>query len=275
MSLPTLEYPLTLDDLPPLENKWHFVGIDLAPIDSLETGIVVIDRDRTILRMEKVEHDKEIFHFIENLGPKDGLIIALDIPKSLSFTSKWRQQQIKMHPLRFLHKDQDAFAHSRFSKRASDIYQHLSNKGFLIINFFSHYAKLRYGLNIPFRSRSPQGCRAMQALIKERLKIQPLSSHLAPSSVLDAMIGAYLAWSIYTYKRQLTRYEIRAERVANNQPQSNINFKASYKQPIIQLKKPVAPEQPFKLYRDHDFRLFVDPQQLLHVPKERRYRIQF
>lgn len=183
-----------------LSNKWMFVGIDMAPIESLETGITVIDRDRRIVRMDKMNDDEQLLLFLENLSPPENLVVALDIPKSLNIPSKWRQQQIKMHPLcldeQLEHAVCEPVPTDRYAQRAKDFYDTVSAKGILIFSFFTGHAKLRYDLNIPFRHRSPQGCRALQAMMKQRLGIQDVPTNLAPSSVLDAMIGAYTAWIV-------------------------------------------------------------------------------
>lgn len=181
-----------------LTNKWMFVGIDMAPIENLETGIAVLDRDRRILRMDKLNDDDELLLFLSNLAPPENLVVALDIPKSLSIPSKWRQQQIKMHPLRLNEPSPNGYRElvptDRYAQRAKDFYDAVNQKGILVVSFFTAHAKLRYGLNIPFRHRSPQGCRAMQAMMKQRLGIKDVPTNLAPSSVLDAMIGAYTSW---------------------------------------------------------------------------------
>lgn len=250
MTLPTLDQAIALDDLPPLTDKWLFVGIDLAPNDSLETGIAVIDRDKNLVRMEKVDSDKDIFLYLSNLGPKSGLLIALDIPKNLSANSKWRQQQIRMHPLQILN-NSDETASSRFARRAYDFYQRATAEGFFVINFFSHYAKMRYGLNVPYRSRSPQGCRALQAAIKEVLKLQNITTNLAPSSVLDAMVGAYTAWSIY-----------KADQIINGATPSPVVTKRGFRQraSIFRPNKSSKPfKMPFRLFQDLDRRLYIDP----------------
>lgn len=227
-----LKHEISIKDLPALAgpvsrasltNKWLFVGIDMAPIDSLETGIAVLDRDRHIMRMDKLSENEDLLLFLDNLAPPENLVVALDIPKSLSIPSKWRQQQIKMHPLRL--QDQmpnttrEPVPTDRFAQRAKDFYEAVDSRGILIVNFFTAHAKLRYDMNIPFRSRSPQGCRAMQGMMRQQLGIHDMPANLAPSSVLDAMIGAYTAWLLCKGKEDVH----------------------------------------FKLYRDDEQRLYIDP----------------
>lgn len=180
-----------------MTNKWYFVGIDMAPIDNLETGIAALDRTRRVQRMDKLNEDEQLLLFLDNLAPPENIVVALDIPKSLSIPSKWRQQQIKMHPLRLMEEGPhipEPVPTDRYAQRAKDFYDAVSSRGILIMGFFAAHARLRYGLNIPYRTRSPQGCRALQAMLRQRLRIQDVPTNLAPSSVLDAMIGAYTAW---------------------------------------------------------------------------------
>lgn len=201
-----LKHELTIKDLSArtgresglnLANKWYFVGVDIAPIDNLETGVAVLDRNRRIVRMDKFDDDKSILRFLDNLAAPGQLAVALDIPKSLSIPSKWRQQQVKMHPLSLrepLVSEVETVPTARFAQRAKDFYEAVQSRDILIFGFFTAHARLRYDLTTPFRHRSPAGCRALQAMMRQRLGIRDVPSNLAPSSVLDAMIGAYSAW---------------------------------------------------------------------------------
>jgi hypothetical protein len=190
---------IALTELPNLGDKWHFVGIDLAPQETLETGVAVIDRNRQLVRMDKLYTDENILLFLDNLGPRQNVIIALDVPKNLNIPSKWRQEQIKMHPVRMIRRSEEDRI-GRCAQRVYDLYDQLRERGFLTVMYFNNLARLRYGLYVPFRVRTPQGCRALQAAVKTQLRVNNLPNNLAPSSVLDAMIGAYAAWSLYRGK---------------------------------------------------------------------------
>jgi hypothetical protein len=220
-----------------LGNKWLFVGIDMAPVDSLESGVAIIDRDRYMMRMEKFNENEDLLLFLDNLGSPENIIVALDIPKSLSISSKWRQQQIKMHPLR-LRSGIPAATHElvptdRFAERAKAFYQAVDERGILMFNFFTAHAKLRYDLNVPFRHRSPLGCRTLQAALRQKLGIKDVPSNLMPSSVLDALIGAYTAWMLHKGREGYH----------------------------------------FKLYRDDENRLYIDPLKRFLRPLRGRYSV--
>lgn len=217
-----------------LSNKWLFVGIDIAPNDNLETGIAVLDRNRNIVRMEKLNNNDDLLLFLKNLSRSENLVLAVDIPKSLSIASKWRQQQVKMHPLHLM--DESPYAmrepvpSDRFAPRAKEFYEAVEETGILTFGFFTAHAKLRFGLNIPFRHRSPQGCRALQSTLKQKLGIKDLPANMVPSSVLDALIAAYTAW-LTCYGKEDTH---------------------------------------FKLYRDEERRLYIDPLKALTATKRLR-----
>ena len=180
----------------PMMNRYVFVGVDLAPIDTLETGVCVLDQNKAIIKSDKLGGDAEILRFLASYIPEpENAIIALDVPKSLSIQSKWRQQEIKMHPLRLETREGEEI--DRFAPRAREFYQRAEQNGYLMFNFFSQHAKLRYDLEIPYKTRTPQGCRALQTLIKERLSLENMPNNLSPSSVLDAMIGAYAGWALW------------------------------------------------------------------------------
>ncbi len=184
---------------------WNFVGIDLAPNESLETGVAVLNRERRLVRMDKIYTDDDILLYLDNLAPDNNLVVALDMPKSLSIPGRWRQEEIKMHPLRLIREEDNqpqgaTGSIDRYAQRATDLFNVLTDKGVIVFLYFNYQARMRYDLNIPYRNRTPQGCRALQSLIKLRLSIPNVPSNLAPSSVLDAMIGAYTAWSMYKGK---------------------------------------------------------------------------
>lgn len=188
---------VTLADLnPDMESKWLFCGIDLAPNDMLESGIAVLDRDCRLVHMDKLYSDEAILTFLNRLGPDRSLLIAIDMPKNLSIGSRWRMEEVKMHPLRLTSK-LDHSTMDRFTSRARRLYDHINSYPALAVMYLSHQIKLRYNLYVPFRGRTPQGCRALQSQLKKKLRIKDVPTNLAPSSVLDAMVGAYAAWAMY------------------------------------------------------------------------------
>lgn len=199
MPTPQTLYPkeqIALKDVDHIANKWAFIGIDLAPHETLETGVSAFDREGKLTRMDKLNTEDEILRFIDGVAPAPNVIVAIDIPKSLEIDGKWRQQEIKMHPLRLI-RPTDGKTTDRYASRAWRLYDTLTEKGILTLAYFNYLAKMRYGANIPFRTRTPQGCRALQATIKHVFNVEDMPTNLAPVSVLDSIVGSYAAWSLF------------------------------------------------------------------------------
>ncbi|MBK8189298.1 MAG: hypothetical protein IPK79_02500 [Vampirovibrionales bacterium] len=188
--------PLDAADYPDMGDKWLFAGVDLAPNEGLETGVAVVDRARGLVRLDKVNTNTQILCILESLGPSRNVVVSLDMPKSLSIQGEWRQEEIRMFPLRLYRPHSGEFT-DRWGARAWALYDELVRRGFTVMLYFNYQAKNRLELFIPFRTRTPRGCRALQGMIKERLNIAEIPGNLSPISVLDAMIGAYLSWLTY------------------------------------------------------------------------------
>jgi hypothetical protein len=176
------------------ELKWVFVGIDLAPNAALETGFVVLDRDLTLLRMDKLYTNDSIMTVLEELGSADTQVVAIDLPKNLAITGKLRQEELKNHFNRMEPNGFDRVAVDRFSSRGKHLYNRILSREGLPLLAHSANLKAAFKLFVPHRSRSPQGCRYLHSAIKETLGIKNMPSNLAPSSVLDAMLVAYAGW---------------------------------------------------------------------------------
>lgn len=178
-----------------LDTKFLFASVDLAPNDQLETGFSVLDRDRNLVRMEKIYTNQEIVRCISQMGPPSETVVLVDMPKNLSLPNRWVQEEVKMHAHRLERETGDVA--SRFEERGRRLYNDLDELGALSFLYFNYWTRLNYSLLIPYRSRSPQGCRALQTGLFEELGIKNLPNNLAPSSVLESMVGAYAAWSLW------------------------------------------------------------------------------
>jgi hypothetical protein len=170
------------------ETLWQFIGLDLAPNDTLETGVAVLDRERNLTFMDKVMSDREIAEFIASMdGP---VAVVIDLPKTLGISSKWRLEQVRMTP---------RLRGQGLSERPNSVYDLLKNLPG-VHPFFcpTQLAKMRYELNIPYRTRSPQGSRALHTALKLHLQLKQLPTNLPAIAILEAMIGAYAAWTLFT-----------------------------------------------------------------------------
>lgn len=175
--------------------KHRFAAVDLAPNEQLETGFSALDRERTLVRMDKLYRNDDILAAIDSLGPSNGTVVAIDMPKSLSIPGRWRQEEIKMHPLRLTRVTGETT--SRYESRGLKLYEALEKRGVVPLLYFNYWTRINYDMLLYFRSRSSQGCRALQNAIEYQLGLKNLPTNLAPSSVLESMVGAYAAWSLW------------------------------------------------------------------------------
>ena len=181
-----------------MEQRWIFVGIDLAPNASLESGVAILDRDLTLLRMDKLYSDEAILDALTQLGAPHTLVVCLDMPKNLAISGRFRQEEIKYNAMRLDNPEYDRPVVDRFSDRAYLLYKKISDLGMLAFLTYTPNTKSSYKFFFPYKSRSPQGCRALQGLIQEELKIKNMPTNLAPSSVLEALLASYSAWCAYS-----------------------------------------------------------------------------
>ena len=181
--------------------QW-FLGLDLAPNERLETGLALLDKDRRLFQADKIISDSQIVSFVRGLGPSNGtrVLVAIDAPKSLSLETKWQQERVRLHANQLeqhvIHSEteQPDIVMDRFSERTWFLADELTELGCTVVVTVDAISKLRYGLSIPFRSRSPQGCRALQSAIRQHLQLRDMPKNIVPSSVLDAMITAFTGW---------------------------------------------------------------------------------
>ncbi|MCA9788166.1 MAG: hypothetical protein KC462_00255 [Cyanobacteria bacterium HKST-UBA05] len=183
---------------------FRFASVDLAPNDALETGFSAVDRDRTMVRVDKVYTDEQIVNVVLNMGPPPATLVLIDMPKSLSIPNRWQQEQVKMHPFRLTghfdkstRLDEDTQDVDRFERRGRRLYDAMLATGCKPLLYFNYWTRMNYDLLLPFRSRSPMGCRTLQAGIEDRLQLKQMPTNLSPSSVLESMVGAYAAWSVW------------------------------------------------------------------------------
>jgi hypothetical protein len=176
------------------QQKWLFVGLDLAPNAALETGFCVIDPACTLLRMDKLYTNESILTLLEALGDWSHLVVAMDAPKNLAITGRFRQEELKYHANRLEPLGFEREAVDRHAQRLHWLYEALLQRGALPLLTLNAYTKVNLGLNTPFKNRSSQGCRALQQHIAQRLPLNNVPNTLAPTAVLDAMVSAYAAW---------------------------------------------------------------------------------
>ncbi len=82
---------------------------------------------------------------------------------------------------------------SRYSDRGSDFYRKLLAEGYNVYRYCSNFTKTVLELHPYIKERTPAGCKFLQMGIKEKLGIKNFPPNMVPMSVLDAILGSYVA----------------------------------------------------------------------------------
>lgn len=201
-----------------------FVGLDLAPHDGLETGFAAMTRERELLRLDKLGTDDDILRVLESMTLPENTMILLDVPKNLSVTSKWQLEEMKLHPNRLL-RERSLGADeaetpvppdtplqpprgnphfmsrwerlNRHANRTGELYDQLVAQGYGVMLYYSDQARLKYGIQVPFKMRSSSGSRAFHTALNAILKFKNAPTQPPAVSIMEAMLGAWLAWSTW------------------------------------------------------------------------------
>lgn len=185
----------------PIQNKQFFIGIALGSNSTTETGIVIIDRNLELLRVDKLYTNPEVHSFLNNFnGLSDSLVMLALAPFTPLLNSKWRINERYIHAFSLHESAEDMKWANRYSERGKEIYDTLVELGIETYRFNAQLAKQSLHLEPPFKERSQPGCKYLQTMIKEYLNIRNLPSNLIPIASLEAIIGGYTGWLMATGK---------------------------------------------------------------------------
>lgn len=175
-------------------NIHNFIGISIGEGASDDSGVAVINTKNELIRIDKAYSIDELRQITENLNGKANSIICIDMPEYYEMLNgKWR---IEAKHYKCFNLEPDANLSdwkSRYSDRGTSLYKDLLNKGYQTYRYDSDYTKTILNIHSYMKDRSPAGCKFLQLNIKEKLGIKNLPTNMIPISVLDAILGAYIA----------------------------------------------------------------------------------
>lgn len=186
----------------------RFVGLDLAPNDQLESGLCVMNVSRQLIRLDKFHKDTQIMEAIAGLGDPKSLILVIDLAKNLTLNSKFRHEELKLHATLDA-KDSEALFDQRYAERALYLFDIFNEAGITTFLTLSHLNRLNYGIFIPYRARSPQGCKALQLVLSHQFHLKGLPTNLLPISILEAAIASYVGLSLFEEPETCQLYQVK------------------------------------------------------------------
>ncbi len=187
---------------------FNFIGITIGESASSDSGICVLNKENEIIKIDKAYSIEELTDCVNKIAGKKNSVICIDMPEYYEMLEgKWRivNKTIKPLNLNGIYHGKDNWT-SRYSDRGADFYRKLVENGYNVYRYCSNFTKTVLDLHPYIKERTPAGCKFLQAAIKEKIGIKNFPSNMVPVSVLDAILGAYIA-KIITYGEQGKDYE--------------------------------------------------------------------
>jgi len=177
---------------------FYYIGITIGENSSCDSGICILNRDNEIIRIDKAYSIDELTECVRNIAGKKNSVICVDMPEYYEMLEgKWRIVNKGIRPLNLdgEYKGKDNWT-SRYSDRGSDFYRKLEKEYSHVYRYCSNFTKTILNLHPYMKERTPAGCKFLQLTIKEKLGIKNFPPNMVPVSVLDAILGAYIAKTI-------------------------------------------------------------------------------
>ena len=178
-----------------IENIFNFIGITIGENSSYDSGICVINRNNELVRIDKAYSIDELKDCVAKISGKKNSIICIDMPEYYELLEgKWRIVNKATRPMKidFDYMGKENWT-SRYSDRGSDFYRKLLAEGYNVYRYCSNFTKTVLELHPYMKERTPAGCKFLQMGIKEKLGVKNFPPNMLPVSVLDAILGAYIA----------------------------------------------------------------------------------
>ncbi len=180
------------------KGKSFFIGLSMGSNSANETGVAVMDKDFEIISLDKLHSMTDISHYFDILVGKQDSIISASIPENPTMINgKWkllsREYQFIRTNEHLMNNDKWA---DRFSTRGCECFNQLKEQGVEIYRFDLYDLKTYLGLNSLYKDRTPADCKHLQSFIKYQFGLDNMPSNLLPVSQLEAILGAYLSYTI-------------------------------------------------------------------------------
>ncbi|HNW26268.1 MAG TPA: hypothetical protein PKI94_05695 [Candidatus Gastranaerophilaceae bacterium] len=173
----------------------YFIGLSLAASANTESGVVVIDKNNSIITLDKLFSMQDIQFFFDNFNSLKNAYICVSLPWDNSMLNgKWR---ILSKPYQLLNSGEKLINTDnwtqRYSNRGSDYFKILLEKGIKISRFELYLTRQALGLESGFKERTPADCKSLQNALKTKYGFDEIPPNMMPMAQLEAFVGAILA----------------------------------------------------------------------------------
>ena len=173
----------------------YYVGMSLSPASTIETGIVVLDENNTLILVDKLFSMNDVQFFFENFSSLKNSKVCVSLPwDNTLMTGKWRilskpYQMVTTHK-GFLNTENWL---QRYSNRGCDCLNKLVSQGIDVKRFDLYMSRLKLNLYSNFKQRSPADCKFLQNILKNEFGFFDIPANMMPAGALEAIVGSLVA----------------------------------------------------------------------------------
>ena len=173
----------------------YYVGMSLSPASTIETGVVVLDENNTLILVDKLFSMNDVQFFFENFSSLKNSKVCVSLPwDNTLMTGKWRilskpYQMVTTHK-GFLTTENWL---QRYSNRGCDCLNKLVSQGIDVKRFDLYMSRLKLNLYSNFKQRSPADCKFLQNILKNEFGFFDIPANMMPAGALEAIVGSLVA----------------------------------------------------------------------------------
>ncbi|MCR5265008.1 MAG: hypothetical protein K6E29_00260 [Cyanobacteria bacterium RUI128] len=175
----------------------YYIGMSLSPASTIETGVVVLDENNTLILVDKLFSMNDVQFFFDNFSSLKQSKVCISLPwDNTLMTGKWRilskpYQMVTTH--KGFRNTEDWL--DRYSYRGCDCINKLIANGIDIKRFDLYMSRLKLNLYSNFKQRSPADCKFLQNILKNEYNFADIPANMMPAGALEAVVGALVARS--------------------------------------------------------------------------------
>ena len=180
----------------------YYIGLAMAPVSTVESGLAVIDDDKNIILIDKLFKVKDIQFFFDNYSSLKNSTICISLPWDNSMLEgKWRilskpYQQVSTN----IHIPNRENWTQRYTKRGCEYFNELKSLGIDLIRTELYLARQTLNLSSYFKERTPADCKFLQNTLKIEHGFDEIPSNMMPAAQLEAIVCALIAQKYDTNK---------------------------------------------------------------------------
>ncbi len=175
----------------------YLVGISLAPMSSIESGVAVREiRTGKLIYVDKLFSMSDVQLFFENYTSLKESIFCVSLPwDNTMLEGKWR---VLSKPYQLIHSGENKFINKdnwtqRFSTRGCELFLNLKYEGVDISRFEVYLTRQKLNLYSNYKERSSADCKFLQSALKYEYGFESLPTNMMPVAQLEAIVGTILA----------------------------------------------------------------------------------